>query len=237
MFLHGDILHLLGNMLFLWVFGDNVEDKLGKKRFIGLYLFSGVIAVFAHYLLNIGSAIPVIGASGAISGILGAYVVMFFNRKIRVLAVVAFVPINCKVQVAIFAALFLAYQLYLFFMDTFVGTTGVAFFAHIWGLFAGIFFAVFLTDIEIEGTEAEEGRKEFLGLNVSDEVYFMVYEYVAKKYGAKKAVEMRVENVSKGKDGWQIKIRIGKEQHSFAIDNDKFFITEKNCKQPKKAAL
>jgi membrane associated rhomboid family serine protease len=84
MFLHGGFMHLIGNMLFLKVFGDNVEDQLGHGRFLLFYLVTGLMAHAAHILLNSGSRIPTVGASGAISGVLGAYIVMFRSNRVRV---------------------------------------------------------------------------------------------------------------------------------------------------------
>lgn len=85
MFLHGDRLHLLGNMLFLWVFGDNIEAHLGNGKFVLFYLMWGIVASLAHVVTNIGSDIPAVGASGAISAVLGAYLLMFPHSKIKVL--------------------------------------------------------------------------------------------------------------------------------------------------------
>lgn len=81
-FLHGSWMHLLGNMWILWLFGDNVEDKMGKVRFLAFYLLCGLIASVTHYLLNITSEIPVVGASGAVAGVMGAYFLMFKRAKV-----------------------------------------------------------------------------------------------------------------------------------------------------------
>lgn len=86
MFMHGGIAHILGNMWFLWLFGDNVEDKLGKIWFIIFYLLGGLAATLLHYLTNINSAIPAVGASGAISAVLGAYVVLFPHVRVHVMS-------------------------------------------------------------------------------------------------------------------------------------------------------
>src|SRR5436309_1301768 len=83
MFLHSGWAHLLGNMLFLWVFGNNVEDVLGRGRYIAFYLLVGVAASFAHILANPTSDIPTVGASGAIAGILGAYLVLFPRARVK----------------------------------------------------------------------------------------------------------------------------------------------------------
>jgi len=82
MFLHGSLLHLLGNMLFLWVFGDNVEDRLGRGRFLAFYLLTGVVGNYVHVLANPSSTIPTIGASGAVAGVLGAYFLAFPRSRI-----------------------------------------------------------------------------------------------------------------------------------------------------------
>src|SRR5262249_49467959 len=86
MFLHGGWFHLLGNMWFLWLFGDNVEDRLGRAGFLGFYLACGVIAALTQLAINPGSPAPMVGASGAISGVMGAYVVMYPRAPVRVLA-------------------------------------------------------------------------------------------------------------------------------------------------------
>jgi membrane associated rhomboid family serine protease len=85
MFMHANWMHLGGNMLFLWIFGDNVEDTLGKGRFIAFYLLCGLAASFAEILLSPGSTIPGLGASGAIAGVLGAYLILFPQQRIRTL--------------------------------------------------------------------------------------------------------------------------------------------------------
>ena len=84
-FMHGGWLHFLGNMLYLWIFADNVEDKMGSKKFILFYILSGVVASICHGLLDINSNIPLIGASGAIAGVLGAYLHLFPKAKVLVL--------------------------------------------------------------------------------------------------------------------------------------------------------
>jgi membrane associated rhomboid family serine protease len=85
MFMHGGWMHLLGNMLFLWIFGDNVEQAMGSFRFLVFYLLCGVVATLAHIMMGPSSEIPSLGASGAISGVLGAYIVMFPKQRVRVL--------------------------------------------------------------------------------------------------------------------------------------------------------
>ncbi len=140
MFLHGGLLHLLGNMLFLYIFGDNVEDRLGHLRYLVFYFLCGCAAGAAQALSSPGSNVPMVGASGAIAGVLGAYLLLFPGARI-----VTLVPIFFFVQVMeIRAVFFLAF----WFIGQFMlgvsslgshGTTGgVAFWAHIGGFIAGM---------------------------------------------------------------------------------------------------
>jgi membrane associated rhomboid family serine protease len=143
MFIHGGWFHLLGNMLYLFIFGDNVEDRMGHFKYLIFYLISGTAAAFSQIVTNIHSTIPMVGASGAISGVLGAYI-LYFPRS-RVLTVV---PIFLVIQlIEIPAALFL---LLWFIMQFFSGvatlaiannTVGVAFWAHVGGFVAGFILA------------------------------------------------------------------------------------------------
>ncbi len=137
MFLHGGWLHLIGNMLFLWIFGDNVEDAMGHGRFVVFYLVCGVAAVFAQSLPNPESAIPMIGASGAISGVLGAYLLLYPRAQILVL-----IPLGLFTQLVHLPAIFV---LGLWFAMQLVssllaapGSGGVAFGAHVGGFVAGM---------------------------------------------------------------------------------------------------
>ncbi len=90
MFLHGGWAHLVGNMWFLWIFGDNIEDQLGRAKFLGFYVVSGVFAALLHYFTNPSSTLPTVGASGAIAGVLGAYLVAF--PRARVVTLIPFFP-------------------------------------------------------------------------------------------------------------------------------------------------
>jgi len=137
MFMHGGWLHLIGNMLYLWIFADNVEDSMGHVRFVIFYLLCGVAAVFAQALPDSGSTIPMIGASGAISGVLGAYVLLFPHARVLVL-----IPIGIIVQIVRLPAwmvlgLWFALQL-LQSLLTPKGVAGIAFGAHIGGFVAGM---------------------------------------------------------------------------------------------------
>lgn len=141
MFLHGGWLHIAGNMLFLWVFGDNVEDTMGHARYLLFYLLTGIAAGLAQVLIDPGSSIPLVGASGAISGVLGAYIVLFPRGRIRTLVVLGFfvtvVLIPAWVQIGIWIAL----QFFNGFASLGVRTEetggGVAYWAHIGGFVAG----------------------------------------------------------------------------------------------------
>ena len=144
-FLHGGWLHLVGNMLYLWVFGDNIEDKLGHLRFICFYLICGLAASALHIYLDPQSPVPTIGASGAISGILGAYLILFPKAK-----VVTLIPIFIFIQMAELPAfLILGLWFVLQFFNGLLslgyntaGMGGVAWWAHIGGFVAGLVFVL-----------------------------------------------------------------------------------------------
>ena len=141
MFLHGGWGHLLGNMLFLWIFGDNVEDRLGHVRYLIFYILCGYAATFAHAFFNAGSTMPAIGASGAISGVLGAYLFLYPRARIVTLVwffiFVRFVEIPALVFLPIwFLMQFLSGVSSLRAVDP-AAAGGVAWFAHIGGFIAG----------------------------------------------------------------------------------------------------
>lgn len=129
MFLHGGVFHLFGNMLYLWIFGNNIEDYLGSFRFVIFYLIGGLAASLTHILFNPGSQVPMIGASGAIAGILGAYFILYPSA--RVLTLVFFSVIS--VPAAIILGIWFVGQL----LNIGLGG-GVAWFAHIGGFVAGL---------------------------------------------------------------------------------------------------
>lgn len=135
MFMHGGWMHLIWNMWFLWIFGDNVEDRLGHGRFLLFYLSCGVIAAMAHVILHPTSRMPLVGASGAISGVLGAYLVSFPTARIFALVFIFFM----EIPAALFLVLWFVFQ----FMSGAselggVDGGGVAYWAHIGGFVAGI---------------------------------------------------------------------------------------------------
>jgi len=134
MFLHGGILHLFGNMWYLFLFGDNVEDRVGRGLYLPFYLAAGLAASFAHYLSNPASVLPAIGASGAISGVLGAYLVFF--PKVKVLVWVRFFIFPMPAWIVI--GFWFALQL-LFATVSLLGVaSGVAFWAHVGGFLFGV---------------------------------------------------------------------------------------------------
>ena len=132
MFLHGGFIHLAGNMLYLWIFGNNVEDSMGHGRFIFFYLLSGIAAAFFQILYDPSSNIPMIGASGAVSGILGAYLLLFPYARIKTLI---FIFIFIKV-VELPAIVLLT--IWFFMQILFTYTEGVAWYAHIGGFVFGL---------------------------------------------------------------------------------------------------
>ena len=144
MFLHGDFLHLLGNMLFLWVFGDNVEDALGHIRFLAFYLLCGVAGGLAHVLLQPASTAPLIGASGAVAGVVTAYM-MLYPRVLVWILVLRFIPVRISAAFALGA--WILTQLSMAAMPLlFPGAQSgpVAWWAHIGGIVAGALLLLIL---------------------------------------------------------------------------------------------
>jgi membrane associated rhomboid family serine protease len=144
MFMHGGWMHLGGNMLYLWIFGDNVEDRFGPVRFLLFYLAAGLAATFAQYAVNPASAIPNVGASGAIAGVLGAYLLMFPKARVNVLlgrqviAMPAFIVLGFWIALQLFSG-----------VGSIADTAqteqgGIAYMAHIGGFIAGLFLGVAL---------------------------------------------------------------------------------------------
>jgi membrane associated rhomboid family serine protease len=141
MFLHGGWAHLLGNMLFLWIFGDNVEDRLGRFRFLLFYILCGYAATFAHLWANPGSPVPAVGASGAISGVLGAYLVLHPQARIDTLVFFGFFGRIIQVPAWVFLPIWFLIQFFSGVASLQATTAqeagGVAWFAHIGGFIAG----------------------------------------------------------------------------------------------------
>jgi membrane associated rhomboid family serine protease len=140
MFLHGGPLHVGGNMLYLWIFGDDVEDSLGHARFFFFYLLSGIAAAAVQIAAGPSSTIPMIGASGAVSGVLGAYLILFPHATILTLVMVVFFIRLVHIPAVIILGLWIVVQLFngLGAFHSPGGEGGVAWFAHIGGFVAGI---------------------------------------------------------------------------------------------------
>jgi membrane associated rhomboid family serine protease len=142
MFFHGGWLHIVGNMWFLWIFGDNVEDRLGHARYLVFYLLCGIGAAVIHVLFNVRSTVPTVGASGAIAGVLGAYLISFPHAR-----VLTAIPIFFFIQLVEIPAIF--FLVFWFILQFFSGTLslaatsqaesgGIAWWAHIGGFICGI---------------------------------------------------------------------------------------------------
>ncbi|GIU83056.1 MAG: rhomboid family intramembrane serine protease [Acidobacteria bacterium] len=134
MFMHGNFAHLFGNMLFLWIFGDNIENHIGHLRYIIFYLICGFFASVAQILTDMDSIIPMLGASGAISGVLGGYMLLFPTNRVYVI-VMRFMIQTVPAYVAL--GIWIAYQIILSLLTP-SGAGGVAYAAHIGGFFVGL---------------------------------------------------------------------------------------------------
>jgi len=139
MFLHGSWMHLIGNMWFLWLFGNNIEDSMTRPRFVAFYLLTGLAAALAQVFANAGSAVPMVGASGAISGVMGAYLVLFPRVRVFTMVPLGFFMTN----MALPAWVMLIYWMVLQFVGGVTSiiaeqTGGVAFWAHLGGFVAGV---------------------------------------------------------------------------------------------------
>ncbi len=145
MFLHGGLLHIGGNMLYLWIFGDNVEDRLGHFRYLVFYLACGFIATLTHAFFNPASVVPSIGASGAIAGVLGAYLILFPSARVTTL-----IPIFFFITIRELPAVFILGFWFVLQFFSGVGSLGaqnvggVAYFAHIGGFVAGMILVLMM---------------------------------------------------------------------------------------------
>jgi membrane associated rhomboid family serine protease len=139
LFLHGGWLHFLGNMLYLWIFGDNVEDRFGHGRFLLFYLACGTAAAFAHVVIHPVSTVPMIGASGAIAGVMGAYFVLFPQSRVLAAVFIIFIIDIIEIPALFFLGVWFLMQLFSgvgSLVETAEG--GIAFFAHVGGFAAGV---------------------------------------------------------------------------------------------------
>ncbi len=138
MFLHGGWMHLIGNMMYLWIFGNNIEDVMGHVKFVVFYALCGVLAALSHAAIDSGSTVPMVGASGAISGILGAYLLLYPRARVLVLIPFGFFSQMIYVPAGIVLGLWFLMQLFSGGMSIGNQGGGVAFFAHIGGFVVGM---------------------------------------------------------------------------------------------------
>jgi len=145
MFLHGGVLHILGNMWTLWIFGDNVEDRMGPVRFVVFYLVCGFIASIVHVYSNPDSTLPTIGASGAIAGVMGAYFLLFPRARIVVLFPLLFIPFFFELPAVTYLAWWAISQVFSGTLSVAVADSagGIAWWAHVGGFVAGIVLQFF----------------------------------------------------------------------------------------------
>ena len=154
MFLHGGIYHIIGNMWFLYIFGDNIESILGHIRFIYFYIFCGAGAAFLQFIVEPTSSIPMVGASGAISGVLGAYMIKFPKAKVHVIAVVIFFITTFVVPAQVVLGVWFLMQLSGGLGSLGIDTTGgIAWFAHIGGFICGVGSIKFFQTFKIKNYE------------------------------------------------------------------------------------
>jgi membrane associated rhomboid family serine protease len=138
MFLHGGWMHLIGNMLYLWIFGNNIEDVMGHLRFVVFYLTCGIVAAFSHALTDPASVVPMVGASGAISGVLGAYLLLFPHAQVYVIIPMGVFSRGMYVPAGFVLGIWFLMQLLSGGMSLGREGGGVAFFAHVGGFVAGM---------------------------------------------------------------------------------------------------
>lgn len=139
MFLHGGFWHIIGNMWFLYIFGDNVEDRLGHLRYLAFYLLCGWASGLTHLIFNWHSQVPTIGASGAISGIMGAYLILHPRSRVLTMIPIIFIPYFVEIPAAFFIGIWFLFQ-FLSAALSDAQATGIAWWAHIGGFISGIVF-------------------------------------------------------------------------------------------------
>ncbi len=149
MFLHGGWMHLIGNMWYLWIFGDNIEEAMGRFRFLLFYLVAGIVASISHVLSNVSSTIPSIGASGAISGVLGAYLLLYPRARVLTLIFLGFFIRMIYIPAGFVLGFWFVLQLLSGSMSQGQDAGGVAFWAHIGGFIAGMLLVGFFKRREV----------------------------------------------------------------------------------------
>ncbi|MDQ3957112.1 MAG: rhomboid family intramembrane serine protease [Actinomycetota bacterium] len=136
-FLHAGWLHIIGNMLFLWVFGNNIEDYLGRAKFLAFYLAGGLAASFAHALTHLDSIAPSVGASGAVAAVMGAYLLLYPRARVNVLVIIVFFLTVIQLSAVVVLGLWFLYQFLYAYQEATVAT-GVAWMAHVGGFVFGL---------------------------------------------------------------------------------------------------
>lgn len=165
MFLHGGWLHIISNMWSLWIFGNNVEDRMGAFRFLGFYLICGILANAIHVFTSPGSTLPVIGASGAVAGVLGAYFLLFPMARVLCLIPIFFFPLLIEIPAFVFIVVWGFSQLFNGALSLFASghVGGVAWWAHIGGFAAGLLlYRVFLRRTAAENAADSPAGASFL---------------------------------------------------------------------------
>jgi len=137
-FLHAGWLHIIGNMLFLWVFGNNIEDHLGPVKFLLFYLAGGVFAALAHILTHINDVVPSVGASGAVAAVMGAYIVLFPRARVNVLVPIFFIFTVLQLSAITVLGLWFVYQFLIGLQEASAGGNAVAWMAHVGGFVFGV---------------------------------------------------------------------------------------------------
>lgn len=159
MFMHGGWMHLIGNMLFLWIYGNNVEDYFGRIKFLLFYLLSGLAAITLYTLFSPSSNIPLVGASGAIAGVMGAYMVLYPRAKVTVLVILFFIQfITLPVKVVL--GVWFAYQLLMSLVGS-SGGGGVAWMAHVGGFVFGYVIMKLIVKIFGRGSTPSGGQRVY----------------------------------------------------------------------------
>ena len=150
MFIHGGLAHIVGNMWFLWLFGDNVESVLGHLKYFLFYMVCGIGAAFGQFLISTSSEVPMVGASGAIAGVLGAYMIQFPKARVHVLVILIFITtiaVPAQIVLGLWFLMQLTGGLGTLGMDT---TGGVAWFAHVGGFISGVGFLKYFQKLRLE---------------------------------------------------------------------------------------
>jgi membrane associated rhomboid family serine protease len=158
MFLHGGWLHIIGNMWTLWIFGDNVEDRMGTTRYLVFYFICGLAAAFVHYFTNPESTLPTVGASGAIAGVMGAYLLLYPTSRVITLIPLFIIPLFVEIPAITYLGFWILTQIFSGTLSLGVpeDVGGVAFWAHVGGFIAGAAFCWFFIKREQRSPAPDE---------------------------------------------------------------------------------